>query len=102
MKIIKVNDDIITFDNGSTISYGSEERYANNYADFEQLEELAYDVNFNEPLDFELCDYGFRFGNKGRIMFFIPCYSEQNGYYDDRINVYYNNSKIIETIGEII
>lgn len=101
MKIIEVNSEKIMFDNGSTITCGSEECYANNYSDFKQLEELAYDVDFTEPLDFELCGYGFRFGNKGRIMFFIPCYSEQNGYYDDRIDVYYNDKLIIEAVGEI-
>ena len=81
MKIIEVNSEKIMFDNGSTISYDSEEDYAQNYADFKQLEELAYDIDFNETLYFEYVPCGFRFGNRGRIMFFIPCYSEQNGYY---------------------
>jgi len=38
---------------------------------------------------------GFRFGNENK-MFFVPCYSEQNGYYSTEIEIYYNDKKVLE------
>ena len=76
MKIKEVNESHILFDNGKKITF---DHYADccedNYADLRQLEDLAYDVEFKEPLDFEVVEgAGFRFGNKPINMFFIPCY----------------------------
>lgn len=43
-----------------------------------------------EHLKFEEVDgYGFRFGNGGDEMFFIPCYNVQNGYYSSDVDIYY-------------
>ena len=100
MKIIKVSDEFIEFDNGSMITFDHVQDCCEyNYADFKQLEELAMDTNFNEPLEFESCNFGFRFGNKGN-MFFIPCYSEQNGYYSNDVDIYYNDELILTTQAE--
>lgn len=102
MKITKITDEYIKFDNGSTITFDHQQDCCeDNYADFKQLEELAMDIDFKEPLEFESCDYGFRFGNKN-IMFFIPCYSEQNGYYTDDVDIYYNDKKVITIQAEVI
>ena len=59
------------------------------------MEELAFEVEFDEDLIFEAVDgSGFRFGNLPQKMFFIPCYSSQNGYYSDYIDIYYNGENV--------
>ena len=68
-----------------------------NYADFSTLTEnvVYYDYAFNEKLDFEAIDeMGFRFGSDGKWIF-IPCYSEQNGYYTDEINIDFDNETVL-------
>lgn len=63
------------------------------------MEELAFEVEFDEDLTFEAVDdSGFRFGNLPQKMFFIPCYSSQNGYYSDDIDIYYNGEKVIANL----
>lgn len=101
MKIKEVCEDYIEFDNGNIISVRDSSQiysYADNYADFNQLEELAFDVDFNENLTFEKCEYGFRFGNTPVNMFFIPCYSKQNGYYSSKIDVEYCDKVVISQV----
>ena len=91
MRISKVTEDCILFDNGNIIEYNHERQCCeDNYADFKQIEDTAYRYDFDENLLFERCEYGFRFGDKKR-MFFIPCYSIQNGYYSYDIEIYYCN-----------
>lgn len=63
------------------------------------MEELAFEVEFDEDLTFEVVDgSGFRFGNLPQKMFFIPCYSSQDGYYSDDIDIYYNSNKVIDNL----
>lgn len=102
MKIEKITEDGILFDNGKLIySDHFQSCCENNYADFKQLDDLGRDYDFEEDLRFEKVDgYGFRFGDKHR-MFFIPCYSEQNGYYSDEVEIYYNGSKVLELCAEV-
>lgn len=70
MKIKKVTEYHIEFDNGSKITFDHAQQCCEcNYADFEQLEDLAKETEFKEPLDFEGLEYGFRFGNKPSKMF---------------------------------
>lgn len=100
MKIKKLDENFILFDNGSVIS-GSHypECCEENFIDPSQLEDIAMDFDFPEDLVFEKCDYGFRFGD-GISMFFVPCYSEQNGYYSCDIDINYKdkNGTIIKSI----
>ena len=83
----------ITFDNGSYIAYEHARDCCEwNYADFSYLVDeagiMSYD--FPEELVFEIVSgSGFRFGSVYK-KFFVPCYSEQNGYYSDDIDIYYN------------
>jgi hypothetical protein len=101
MKIKKVNSNEIIFDNGDIITFDhSQDCCEYNYADFEQIEEIAYDINFKEPLKFEKTDFGFRFGDN-RIMFFVPCYSTQNGYYSNDVEIYFNGNLVLTTEGEL-
>lgn len=96
MKIKKVTDEYIEFDNGDKITYDHERDCCEtNYADFEQIETFAYGLEFDEQLIFEeVSGSGFRFGNLGK-MFFIPCYSQQNGYYSSDVDIYYNDERVL-------
>lgn len=104
MKIVRVNFGVIEFDNGNMITFDHDQNCCEtNYADFEQLEERARDVEFMENLKFEVVDfYGFRFGNGGSEMFFIPCYSIQNGYYSSDVSIYYDGEHVLSTWAEIM
>lgn len=96
MKISKVTDEDIIFDNGSTISFDHCQDCCEwNYADFLQIDDIAKDYNFNENLKFKpVKGAGFRFGDNNQ-MFFVPCYSEQNGYYSCDIDIYYNGEHVL-------
>lgn len=102
MKISRYGEDLgIEFDNGSLLyDYHNQECCEYNYADWNQLEKSALDYEFDEKT-FKLVpnDYGFRFGDESRT-FYIPCYSEQNGYYSDSVNIVYKNGddKILQEI----
>ena len=92
MKIIEITNDYIKFDNGKCITYGHEQDCCeDNYADFDQLDDLARAYDFDEgTLQFYFSqDAGFTFGDGGRL-FFVPCYSDQNGYYSTDIVIYYD------------
>lgn len=98
VRIFKVTGSAIIFEDGSKISYDHEQDCCeDNYADFEQLDDIARNAVFDtKHMVFEAVPKsGFRFGNPGN-MFFIPCYSEQNGYYTDEISIYYNDEKVLD------
>ncbi|MBR5513691.1 MAG: hypothetical protein IKV85_06865 [Ruminococcus sp.] len=96
MKIIDYNDEYIRFDNHSLITYWHEQDcYEHNYADFNQIDLIGINHNYDENLRFEHVENcGFRFGDD-KLMTFIPCYSEQNGYYTNEIEIYYNDKKVL-------
>lgn len=100
MKILRITEEAIEFNNGTAITYFHEQDCCErNYADFQQIEDLAYGVEFDENLVFEAVpEYGFRFGSKGTPMFFIPCYSYQNGYYSSDISIYYCDRCVINDL----
>lgn len=102
MKIISVTEDMIMFDNGDTISFNHcQDCCELNYADFKQLDDIARGTDFATPLDFESVEEaGFRFGNKPNKMFFVPCYSDQNGYYSSDIDIYYNEKPVLNFLCE--
>lgn len=103
MRIVEVTDKHILFDNGNEITAGHRLSCCeNNYADFESLEEMAMYHDFPIDLKFELSENsGFRFGDD-RIKFFIPCYSEQNGWYSSNVEVYYNGVRVFIVEADII
>lgn len=92
MRIKEITDERITFDNGNYITYDHEQDCCEwNYANFHYLQDeagvMSYD--FPEELMFEVVNgSGFRFGSAYR-KFFVPCYSDQNGYYSSDIDIYY-------------
>lgn len=97
MKILSVTDDAIQFYNGDRITFfHGQDCCEENYADFKQLDNVARSTEFELPIVFEsVNNYGFRFGNKPDKMFFVPCYSDQNGYYSDEIEIEYNGDTVL-------
>lgn len=98
MKINSWNDQLILFSDGSTITYDYEQECCEvNYADFSVLEMFYNDEEF---IDFtiEYAEDGFLLILLGVGLvphakkIFIPCYSEQNGYYSNNITVYAEHS----------
>lgn len=103
MKIKEITCEKILFDNGNKI-FGDHvpDCCEDNFADFEYLEDECgiFDFDFPEDLMFEKLDDGFRFGSKER-MFYVPCYSLQNGYYSSDVEIYYRNEDKIKCIFSI-
>ena len=97
MRILRVEEEKIVFTNGDTITFSHEQDCCDcNYADFSILNPnvINYDFDFSYPLEFEsIEELGFKFGSDGRWIF-IPCYSEQNGYYTSEIDIYYTHNEI--------
>jgi len=108
MKIKEVTDEHILFDNGNTITFEHDRDCCEcNYADFGTLTKnnVNYGFNFNEELIFEFIDgMGFRFGSKDSNdvihWIFIACYSDQNGYYSNDIDILYNGNQVLNGICE--
>ena len=103
MKVKAITSEYIEFDNGSKITFDHEQDCCEyNYADFLQLEDTGIEQeDFKEPLQFEVTETGFRFGNPGK-MYYVPCYSSQNGYYTTEVDIYYNGECMCNTDGEWI
>lgn len=104
MKIKSIDDGAITFDNGMDITFDHVPDCCEyNYAAFEEIDDLAKSFEFSENLIFEsVDDCGFRFGNNPHNMVFVPCYSNQNGYYSDDVDIYYNDKQVLNVECETI
>lgn len=63
-----------------------------NYAKFDDLDDIAMNTVFDmNKLEIEVVEgSGIRIGNKPSKMFFVPCYSDQNGYYSSDLDIYIN------------
>ena len=98
MKIEKVTDTMIKFDDGSIITYyHSPDCCEWNYADFSVLNPnvINYDYDFPKDLQFKAEEgMGFKFGCENHWIF-IPCYSEQNGYYSSDIDIFFRGENVI-------
>ena len=90
MRIRKVTEEAIIFDNGNKITYDHNPDCCEwNYADFSILtpNTINYNHDFDEDLQFKsVKGAGFKFGSCGHWIF-----SVQNGYYSDDIDIYYPN-----------
>lgn len=104
-RIKNLKENYLRFDSNDTIDCIAPIRtWVNNYADFESLkdtEATTYDFDLSK-LKFEISDYGFRFGDHPQRMFFVPCYSYQNGWYNPDVDVYFRGERVLRGIeGEI-
>ena len=98
--ISEITDEAITFSNGQKITFDHEQDCCEwNYADFGSLDDIAKNYQFKGKLQFEAVDCGFRFGDS-RAMFFVPCYSEQNGYYTNAVDIYLDGKCVCNTCGD--
>ena len=105
MKIKSIIDSAIIFDNGNKITFNHDRDCCEwNYADFEAIDDIAKRYVFLDNLTFEKVDgSGFRFGNNGmNNMVFVPCYSDQNGYYSSDVDIYYNNKHVLNACCKIV
>jgi len=95
-RIAEIKYDYILFTNGDKITfYHGQDCCEKVYANFQEIDDIAMDYEFNEPLVFEeVKDYGFRFGNKGKMVS-VPCYNVQNGYYSDDLDILLNKVPVI-------
>lgn len=100
--LIDVSRVALTFSDGSEITFDHDQDCCEcNYADFEQVEDMVGTV-YKGDMKFESCEWGFRFGTAPGNMTFVPCYSEQNGYYTSEVDIYYNGELVVETSGEYV
>lgn len=98
MKIKRVEENLIEFDNGKKIEVLVD--WDGSYADCKQLEEMAFDYEFNEDnftIEF-VGNFGFRFGNNN-CMFGVPCYDAQDSYYSTKFTIKYDNKFYTEIDG---
>lgn len=102
MKIERITDTEIKFNNGITLEYyHAQDCCENVYADFEYLHQYnvlpstgenisIYDIEFDEDI-YNIIEYeedlGIKLVSKTGDKWFIPCYNEQNGYYNDRLEL---------------
>ena len=98
MKIKRVDDFEIVFDDGQEITFDHYQDCCEaNYAAFDEIDDLAYEHDF-KYLKFEPVECaGFRFGDD-ELMVFVPCYSSQNGYYSSDININLNGIEVISAM----
>ena len=105
MKISALSEDIIKFDNGSSLCF---EHYQNCcervYADCEGIQSLSTEnfpyneVEFDEPpLFFMQSGVGVVLVAKTGMKYLISCYNRQNGYYSSDLSMSFFNSKGEET-----
>ena len=97
MKIKKVTEDYILFDNDKKITFDHERDCCEyNFADFKHITRKAKKMLFPQELRFEWgLDDEFYFydvyGNAVRV----NCYTKQNGYYTDNIQIYYDGKEVL-------
>lgn len=103
MRIAEISDEAIRFDGNHSITfYNGHDLCYYNFADFEQVDDIARAATFTHPLQFEAVDgFGFRFGNENN-MHFVPCYSYQSGYYTSDISIFYDGKEVLSFDAEII
>jgi hypothetical protein len=92
-KIITAEEDLLKFSDGTTIeAIHYPDCCEHNYAKFDDLDDIAMATDFDtKSLEIEVIEgAGIRIGNKPSKMFFIPCYSVQNGYYSSDLHIHIN------------
>lgn len=95
IKVEYIDPDCIVFDNGKAIAYAHQQDCCEyNYADFMSIRDTAKYIDFNK-LQYSFVDgFGFKVSDDQNPLIrycnsiVIPCYSEQNSYYTDEIDIY--------------
>lgn len=113
MKIVKIEEEKIKFDNGYELQYYHEQCCCEHvYADFSVLETYNLSVKTGKIIDIKEIDFeehleylvqgikgqGFNIISKIGEKFFVPCYNSQNGYYSSDLELILCKDKIKESI----
>ena len=102
MKIVKWTDNRVYFSDDTYITYDHlQDCCEYNYADFSVLDVMYHDEEFESYKIETVEEAGFLlklyqddgdklipYGRTGYLNIFIPCYSDQNGYYTSRLDIY--------------
>lgn len=97
MKIKKVTEDYILFDNGKKITFDHEQDCCEyNFADFKHITRKAKKMLFPQELKFEwgLGDEFYFYDVYGNAVR-VNCYTKQDGYYTDNIQIYYDGKEVL-------
>lgn len=96
LTIKEITDYYVKFSDNSIITFSHEQDCCEcNYADFNAIDNVSKAYVFNDPIIFEAVpNAGFRFGNTGKMVF-VPCYSYQNGFYSDDIDIIYGGQRVL-------
>lgn len=89
MKIIQLEEDKITFDNGHVLLFNHNQDCCENvYADCINIQALShvnaplYESEFDEIIKYEIVqEIGIQLINQSGMKYLISCYNRQNGYY---------------------
>lgn len=102
MKIIKIDEKKITFNNGYELKYYHEQDCCERvYADFSMLKTYNVSTKTGKNINIQEIDFyenledliegklgcGFNLISKIGEKFFVPCYNEQNGYYSSDLKL---------------
>lgn len=108
MKIVKITEKGIEFNNGNKLSHYHEQDCCESvYAEWLVLKDYntlgengdatALDVEFDNDIykDIELVkDEGFKLSYNGGGSVFIPCHNSQNGYYSSDLALHYTRKRV--------
>lgn len=106
-RLLRIEDDRLVFDGGHCLSFDHEQDCCeNNYADFSVFDDYVWKFFiFEDSLELEFVQgYGFVLNGYVDALFsstpcswpvFVPCYSDQNGYYTTDIDIYFDGNKIL-------
>jgi len=97
MKIKRIFEDTIVFDNGNVLKFFHYNDCCEQvYADTENIQALShanfpvYEADFDEDLVIEMVmDIGVQLVNVNGMKYLISCYDIQNGCYSDQLEMYY-------------
>lgn len=113
MRVVKAEEELLEFDNGDTItSDWSPSCCEYNYADFsaimdEELRNCEFDsVSFGRRQDgigFNLIFHGLPHKRMEKYdkTYFVPCYSDQNGWYSSELTIYHNGKEVYSLNGDV-
>lgn len=106
MKIEKIEEEKIIFDNGNYLTYyHSQDCCEQVYADFQHIQVTTQlgknsvnsnDLEFDEDLLQHIMyakDVGFHIEDKNGVRLFVSCYNRQNGYYSSNLELQYIQNK---------
>jgi hypothetical protein len=113
MKIIKISEENLVFDNGITISsYHDQDCCESHWADFTVMQgynlntitgkqininDVEFDENIKEQIQL-IKDMGFNLVAKDGSKYFIPCYASNNGYYSSDLELRIDGNGVKEKI----